>query len=413
MTLTQRVLYLTLDGVLEPLGRSQVLNYIYRLSGCGFHYTLISLEHERALVDVDAVRTLELEINSYGIKWLRLPYHTGRGVRDVLKNCYTLFRAAWKEQKRESIRLVHARSYISAAIGLVLHKFAGIPYLFDMRGYWIDELADEGRWFGHPAAYRVGKWVERKLLKNSAAIVTLTQLQADDLRADVSNFASEKLIAVIPTCADYRELDFERPLKGIVPSALRSELMRKLTVGWVGSINASYCFHESLFLFRLLLEKRSDAHLLCLTQQQAEMESLLQRANVPKSAYTLKSVLHQDIAEWLLLMDWALLLLNSTYSKRGSMPTKLAEFFAAGVRPIQYGCNSEVSEYVHKAGSGIVLKGLSEADLREAAQRIATTPLQRDEVVNARNLTRSYFSIESGVSKYETLLAKLFKDHRA
>ena len=88
-----RILYITFDGLLEPLGRSQVLSYLQGLSRRGFKFTLISLEREQDLSDHRAVAKLERELEDYGIKWLRHSFHTG-GVRSVLKNCRVALRAA-------------------------------------------------------------------------------------------------------------------------------------------------------------------------------------------------------------------------------------------------------------------------------------------------------------------------------
>jgi glycosyltransferase involved in cell wall biosynthesis len=331
----------------------------------------------------------------------------------VLKNCLTVFLAARKIIKEDQVKLIHARSYIPAAIAYALGKLYSVPYLFDVRGYWIDELADEGRWFNHRATYKIGKFIERKLLQSSEAIVTLTKLHADDLREGLLKKFPEKQIGTIPTCADYEALDTRRLTYGAVPDAIRTQVEDKLTVGLVGSVNSSYCLRESLFLFRCLLERRADAHLLCLTRQISQMETLLREANIPNNSYTLTTARHQDMAEWLSLMKWALLLLNTKFSKRGSVPTKLAEFFASGVRIIQHGCNSEVSEKVREAGSGIVLDRLRETDLRQAALAVADAPILREDVLRARESTRAYFSVEVGVNRYEELLNKLIGESGA
>lgn len=407
---TGRVLYLTFDGVLEPLGRSQVLSYLYGLSARGYGFTLISLEKAQDLSERARVEELEAELASRNIRWVRLPYHMG-GIKSVLKNCSAAFSAARRVIKSERVRVTHCRSYVAALVGWSLRRLYGIPYIFDMRGYWIDELRDEGRWFGNALAYRVGKLLERRLVKDAAAIVTLTGIQAEDLRAGLLRKQQEKPVEVITTCADFDEFDCSKPARGrVVPQEVLERIEGKLTVGFVGSINTSYSLAESLSLFRYLLEERADAHLLCLTRQTAAMKELLAEHRVPESAYTVASVNHREMPEWLRHMDWALLLLNTRFSKRGSMPTKLAEFFAAGVRPIQHGCNAEVSEKVREAGSGIVLDSLSEESLREAARRIAATPVTREATARAREISRAHFSLASGVEKYERLLSNLVRD---
>ena len=55
------------------------------------------------------------------------------------------------------------------------------------------------------------------------------------------------------------------------------------------------------------------------------------------------------------------------------MPTKLAEFLATGVRPVQFGCNEEVSAWVRRTGSGLVLDEVSAAGLGRAADAIIST----------------------------------------
>ena len=403
-----RVLYLTFDGVLEPLGRSQVLSYLYGLTARGYSFTLISLEKEQDLSERARVEELEAELLSRNIRWVRLPYHAG-GAKSVMKNCSAAFHAAKSVIKSERVRVTHCRSYVAASVGWSLRRLYGIPYIFDMRGYWIDELRDEGRWFGNAFAYRAGKLLERRLVRDAAAIVTLTGIQAEDLRAGLLKKQPEKPVEVITTCADFDEFDPAKPARArVVPQEVLERIEGKLTVGFVGSINTSYSLAESLSLFRYLLEERADAHLLCLTRQTDAMKELLAEHGIPESAYTLASVNHREMPEWLRHMDWALLLLNTRFSKRGSMPTKLAEFFAAGVRPIQHGCNAEVSEKVRGAGSGIVLDSLSEESLREAARRIAAIPLEGAELERAREISRPHFSLAAGVLKYEKILSHFY-----
>ncbi|MCA1556972.1 MAG: hypothetical protein LC731_00335, partial [Acidobacteria bacterium] len=313
---------------------------------------------------------------------------------------------------QDDIRLVHARSYVTAMIARVLRLRFKMPYIFDMRGYWVDELKDEGRWFTNPLAYQLGKRAEKRLVKDAAGIVTLTQIQADDLRQGLLRNSPETPIEVITTCASYEEFDRGRPSKGAVPAEILARIEGKLAIGLVGSINASYGTDESFAFFRYLLEENGDAHLVCLTRQLTQMKAMLDRHAIPESAYTLVSVPHDEMADWLKLMDWALLLLNTRYSKRGSMPTKLAEFFAAGVRPIQYGCNEEVSQKILEAGAGVVLDGLSEDDLRRGARTVAATTLRPEETARARELTRAHFSLEAGVEKYALLLSKLYSQEQ-
>lgn len=402
----KRILYITFDGVLEPLGRSQVLSYLDGLSKQGFKFTLLSLERQSDLANQSASEELEKELSSWGVRWTRCLFHSG-GITGVMKNFWSALRTARRVIKQDGICLIHARSYVPALIGLVLKPLTRVPYVFDMRGYWIDELADDGRWFKARIAYNIAKQVERALLNRAAAIVTLTELQAQDLRNGELRGQPDKPIITITTCADYDEFSPQGYSDGVVSDEVKERLREKLVIGLVGSINSSYRINESLSLFTVLLELRPDAHLLCLTRQLSLMDEIFRKQRVPQTAYTLVSVNHRDMPEWLRHMDWALLLLNTRFSKRGSMPTKLAEFFSAGVRPIQYGCNEEVSQKVREAGSGIVLEGVSPGELRQGALAVASTALNSEGVTRARETTRSHFGVENGVKRYAELFDRL------
>lgn len=118
-------------------------------------------------------------------------------------------------------------------------------------------------------------------------------------------------------------------------------------------------------------------------------------------------------------MDWGFLLLRPDAAKAASMPAKLAEFFAAGVRPIHYGCNDEVGAWVRRGASGLSLSSVDGRCLDEAAAYIAadgpppdaaTPPGPRppaDHVLAtleaARARTEAHFSIVSGATRYAQL----------
>lgn len=405
-----RILYLTFDGLLEPLGRSQIVPYLLRLGEGGFRYVVVSLERQADLAGEAAFAEIKERLAAAGIEWRPLPYRAVGPTR-VLRNCWSLWKAARAEVRKGGVELVHARAHVPAAVAWMLLRSAGVPYLFDMRGYWVDECAADGRWFTNRPAYAAGKRVERRLLKDAAGVTTLTGILADDLRQGPLR-GSDKPIVVIPTSADYDVFSPGEPGQAL-PAEVRQRLRGRLVVGWVGAINASYCVAESLELFRRVLELRPDAHLLALTAQRDEMARRLAVHKLPASAYTLTTVPHQDMAHWLRAMDWAVLFLNAGPAKRGSVPTKLAEFLATGVRVAHHGCNEEVTRHVADSGVGLVLRDLSAGELERAAQHMATAPRAAAAVLQARERTRPHFGLEAAVERYRAVLLKLLGDQPA
>lgn len=177
-----RILYITFDGVLEPLGYAQVVRVVAALARRGYPYVLLSLEKADCLADTERVASTRRALDAAGVPWIVVPYAGGSSARAAAQNVARAVVESARAVRRFNVKLVHARAYHAATVALALRRALGVSYLFDARSYWIDERAEEGRWFVRERAYRTGKAVERALYNHAAGIVSLTKIQADDLR---------------------------------------------------------------------------------------------------------------------------------------------------------------------------------------------------------------------------------------
>src|SRR5438105_1912200 len=174
------ILFISFDGMLQPLGNSQVLTYLYPLSDQGFKFALVSLEQQQD-ISASAISRLTRQLHAHGIEWSWDIFRQG-GINNAARNLWTTFRMARNRCRRDTIGLIHARSYPAALVARLLEITNGIPYLFDMRGYWIDERVAERLWFTNKIFYALGKKVERHLVRHAKGVITLTELQAQDLK---------------------------------------------------------------------------------------------------------------------------------------------------------------------------------------------------------------------------------------
>ena len=74
-----RVLYVSYTGLLDPLGQSQVLQYVLDLAG-DHQMILLSFEKRRALLNRSDVEAVEAECRARGVDWYRLTYHNRPGI---------------------------------------------------------------------------------------------------------------------------------------------------------------------------------------------------------------------------------------------------------------------------------------------------------------------------------------------
>jgi len=69
-----RVLYLSYTGLLQPLGQSQVLQYLAALAR-DHDISLITWERPEDLADRARLADLKAECKRAGVRWTRLRYH--------------------------------------------------------------------------------------------------------------------------------------------------------------------------------------------------------------------------------------------------------------------------------------------------------------------------------------------------
>lgn len=409
--MTGSLLYLTADGLLEPLGFSQVVRVVEGLARRGWPYRLFSLEKEANLSHESRVRDLRERLEGVGVEWRFAPYLNDGSASAAARNEAALVEAATGTPK---VLGGHARAYHGAVAAFGAWLSAGRPYLFDARSYWFDERLEEGRWFTTPIRLGIARGVEHQLFAQAAAVVTLTELQANDVRAGRFGPSRHKAVQCITTCADFEDFT-RRPASDClrVPEAVRARLRGKRVLGIIGSINRSYLVDETLALAAAVLRRDEAAHLLILSGQREEYARRLAAAGIAPARFSLTRADHEAMPEWLSFIHWGMLLLNpGSPAKRASMPTKLAEFLASGVRPVQFGCNTEVSDWVRSTGSGFVLPDVRPETLDSAAERIVSTELDGQVTQRARGLAAPHFSLQSGLEKYEQVLLATFGDLR-
>lgn len=398
----KRLLYLSGDGLLEPLGFSQVVRVVEKLVDAGWHYDILSMEKRADLRQEDRVRSLTRRLALRRIGWHPILWDDAGGAPAAARNLAQLTERTSALVAR-GLNLLHARSYVPALAAHAMWLSRGTPWLFDARAYWVDERMEEGSWFTRPLSLAVARGFESQFFQHAAGVVTLTELQARDVRE-----VTRHPVVCIPTCADFVEFNLHnRARVAEIPAEIRARLEGRRVLGVVGSVNQSYLVEETAILARLILERSQEFVLLVLSAQASEWAQLVEKHRIDPARVIVTRAHHQAMPAWLSLIEWGLLLLvPGGRGKRGSMPTKLAEFLASGVRPVHSGCNEEVGRWVRETGSGISLDEVTPTSL-ESAAAVVCSRRPVDELVRARTVAAGHFSLESGVRRYDTLLRSL------
>ena len=390
------ILYITYDGLLEPLGQSQVLAYMEKLAQ-EWPVHIVSFEKRNDREDKGRMTAMRARLVEAGIGWTALAYHKTPSVPatafDIVQGALVV---AW-QALRGRAAVLHARSYVPTLMALPAKRMTGAKLLFDMRGFWADERVDGGLWPNDGALYRAAKSLERLFLENADQIVTLTHAAVRELVRFPSLKDHMPPLAVIPTCAD---LDRFQP---------QVEAAREPFVfGYVGSVGTWYLFDEIVTFYLTLAQRRPDARLLFVNRNEHDfIRESLARRGVTHERFEIVAAEHRDVPRQIGRMHAAAAIIKPSYSKMASAPTKLAEYLGCGVPCVGNINVGDMEEIIAGERVGVVLRDFSAAAHAAAADRLLALldePGTRQRcVATARRL----FSLDIGVEAYRQIYDSL------
>jgi hypothetical protein len=157
------IVYLTFDGILTPLGHSQVVRVVSALAQRALPYIILSLERAVDLAQTERAKAMHRRLDQVGVEWLPLTYDLSGSAAAAGKNLAAGFAAVMRLVITRRPALIHARAYHAGLVAHAVSRVTPTPYLFDARGYWIDERVAERRWFTRPRVYAGAKAIERRL----------------------------------------------------------------------------------------------------------------------------------------------------------------------------------------------------------------------------------------------------------
>ena len=391
------VLYISYDGMMEPLGQSQVLAYLRQLA-VGRRIHLISFEKVEDWANVSEHEQLAQDITAAGIVWHPLRYHKRPSALATAWDiaCGTMI-GLWLVL-RYRIRIVHARSYVPSVMALVLKRLTGVKYIFDMRGFWADERVDGGLWPRNGMMFRVAKGFERRFLKAADHVVSLTHAAVREMQCFDYLHGCVLPVTVIPTCAD---LTCFKPS----PNTPAGDCF---VLGYVGAVGLYYLFDEVVACFVQLLRIRPNARFLIVNRgQHGYIRERLSVAGVPDSAVEITMVTHAEVPRQMSRMDAGIFFIKPVFSKHASAPTKLAEFLGCGIPCLGNAGVGDMAEVLEGEQVGVVIKSFDASSMAEALQQLVR--FVADPTISRRcvNVAQQYFSLDMGVNLYDQIYREL------
>ena len=395
-----QVLYISYDGMTDPLGQSQVLPYLSGLSKEGYSFHLISFEkEERFEQHREHIQSI---CDAAGINWHPLSYTKKPPLLSTIYDVQRMKRLAHKLHKKHTFKITHCRSYIAALVGLGMKKKYGTKFLFDMRGFWANERVDGKIWnLSNPIFKRVYDYFKKKeiqFFKEADYTISLTYNGKKEIESWKEFGEHTPQIEVIPCCVDLELFNPEK-INKTDQSNLRETLHIDPTdfiLGYVGSIGTWYMLSEMLDYFKILKVTRPSAKFLFVTgENPSTINNKAQEKEIKLEDIIITSCRHSDVPLNISLFNHSIFFIRPTYSKKASSPTKQGEIMAMGIPLI---CNAGVGDtdlVVEKYHAGQVLNELTDAAYIQSFE--SEFNFMKSRTIEG---AQEFYGLEEGVRRY-------------
>lgn len=449
-----KILYISYDGILEPLGQSQILRYVVGLS-LESDIVLLTFEKPQDLRQRERVWEMKRLLSATGVRWVKLSYHKWPPILSTLWDGIVGTLVGLWINWRSRVQIVHARGYVPALMAWFIKKLTGLKFLFDMRRFWADEKlegqriyqqlkvgrkvaapkspgggernaqdnvprflfamegfwADEkvagGHWSERDAIYRIAKRCEKLFFESADAIVSLTVAGAEAIPGLGYAVPARTPVEVIPTCTD---LERFTPAPKDQALLARLGLEERVVFGCVGTISNWYLRRPMLDYLCCLIEHFDRATILMVTREDhQQLKADAMRAGIPPDRLVLTQAEFASMPAYVGLIDVGVFFIRACFGKKGSAATKLGEFLACGVPVIINEGVGDSGWIVKQHRVGVVLDDVTPEDFEcslPAVRNLLTDPGLTE---RCRNVAVQYFDLRTGTKKYVDLYQKLMR----
>lgn len=392
-----KIAYITRNGLLEPLGQSQVMAYLRGLSR-DYQITLITYEKDADRTDGAAMAEAQADCDAHGIRWLPQPF---RSRPRLVAPALSMLRLVWlirREILAGRVELIHARSYIPAGVALAAHRLDGVPFIFDMRALWPEERITAGQLRRGSIVHCLLQRLERLCLRDAAAVVSLTKVAVTHLRGTYPDELVGQRIAVIPTCADLERFTYPaKPPQTPVYGCVGTVLSGWFRLDWLAAFFCAAARREPEAQFEVVTRDHADAVRAALDPE-GRLGGRLSIYPCP-SEQVHEAVQRQTVS--------AMFYAGGAVSELGRSPTRMAEILGCGLPVIANEGVGDVADIIRQYNVGKIVQDGTEAAMMVALDELAVLRADPELPKRCRQAAEDVFSLTVGTEAYRKLYAEI------
>lgn len=391
----------------DPLGQSQVVPYLVKLSEKGFKFHIVSVEKENMLLEKgDSIRSI---LNRAGIEWTTILYSNKIPFVSTLLTLKKVYTIAENIFKKESFDLIHFRGYTLGNTVRKLKRKTGLPVIFDMRSFLPDERVLGGMWNLknplHYCIYKYFKFLEGKFFTEFERTISQTHLGKKVIREWGYDEHVAK-VEVVPCCADLDFFNYQNIAKSEVDPLLELGVNESdFILGYVGSIGTWYCLEDMLLFFRVLLKTKPNAKFVFLSPiEPSVVFDAATKIGVSPGSIRVKFIDRKVMPLYIKTFDWSIFFIKPGVGKAASCPVKHGELMGMGVPVVANSKVGDIDLIVGEEKSGVLVSDLDPALYEKAVDEMLSFSVDQ---IAIRAVGNKYYDLDKGVASYYSIYNEL------
>ncbi|MFT6166932.1 MAG: glycosyltransferase involved in cell wall biosynthesis [Vicingaceae bacterium] len=372
----------------------------------GHRITILSCEKAENFKKNKAV--VSQKCKAANMEWNYIDYNNSIPVVSSFLTVRKLKAKALAIAKQNKIEVVHCRSIIPAMVGETVQKKEGVKFIFDIRGFWADERVDGKIWNLKNPLYRFlynyFKKKEKYLFEHADCIVTLTENAKSYIQKE---FVTKQKFLVVPCCVDFEHFNF-KTIQNDKVNELRAKIgisKDNYVLTYVGSLGTRYMLREMLEFFKVLKVLQPNASFLFISKSDtSEIKPICTSIGLDDSSIFITSCEYTEIPTYISIGDASIFFIITSFSGKAVSPTKQAEVMSLGLPIVANSGLGDTDLILKETKSGVVLNQFTELEYQRLANEILNFNGDKEKI---REAARQYFTLESGIEKYDSVYKNL------
>lgn len=393
----KKVTYFSYDGILEPLGNSQVLNYMIALSK-EYEITIFTFEKESDLCNKSRLNYINSICEQNGIIWKKATFKQGSFIRNLNPLIYIFF--IFSNYSSVS-KLCHSRSFIPAFASYLLSYVKNdFKYIYDMRGYWIEEKVDVAKISSNSIVYKLLSRLDQLIISRASHIVTLSDISKKYI--SINNNYNIENITTIYTCTDLDKFTINN-----------SSNDNQFCFGYVGTTVGWYMFDETLDFISIALNRIPNSRFKLITRDNKDqlLEKIINK-KIDLNRVCITASDFESIQKEYDEIDISVFFIRQSFSKTASMPTKFGEFLASGIPCITNSRIGDMGDIIlNNSNCGFVVEDFSSNEYNKIIDQLVSNTFGVDQIL-CRDVAHKYFSLEKGSKMYNSIYNHLLNEKK-